>query len=50
MEGSTYKMLDNGKKLNIQCSVFSGKNAKYGLISMADVTNVQKFEMQRVSD
>jgi hypothetical protein len=44
MEGSTYIMESNGKKLNIQCSVFEGKNAKYGLISMADVSNVQMFE------
>ncbi len=44
MEGSTYKMVDNERKLNIQCSVFSGKKAKYGLISISDITNVQKFE------
>lgn len=50
MEGSTFKIESNGKKLNIQCSVFDGKNAKYGLISMSDVTNVQKFEKQRVED
>ena len=44
MEGSTYKIMSNNKKINIQCSVFEGKNEKYGLVSMADVTNVQNYE------
>ena len=42
MEGLTYKMQNNGKKLSIQCSVFLGKKAKFGLVSMSDVTNVLK--------
>ena len=40
MEGSTYKILNSDKKINIQCSVFEGKNAKFGLVSISDVTNV----------
>ena len=44
MEGSTYKIMSTNKKINIQCSVFEGKNEKYGLVSMADVTNVQNYE------
>ena len=40
MQGATFKIIKNQKKINIQCSVFEGKNEEYGLISMTDVTKV----------
>ena len=49
MEGLTYKIQNSDKKLNIQCTVYEGKNGEYGLITISDVTNVQKYEKQRVA-
>ncbi len=49
MQDSTFKIISNKNIINIQCSVFESNNIKYGLISVADVTNVQKFEKQRVT-
>ena len=49
MQDSTFKIISNNKNINIQCSVFESNNIKYALISVADVTNVQKFEKQRVT-
>ena len=48
MEGSTYKIIKNKKKINIRCSVFEGNKKKYGLISVAEVTKMQKFEKERM--
>lgn len=50
MQGSSYKIMSNKKKINLQCSVFQGNNETYGVISIVDVTNVQIFEKQRVAD
>ena len=49
MQDSTFKMISNKKIISIQCSVFESNGIKYGLISVADVTNVQKFEKLRVT-
>jgi|APCry1669190288_1035285.scaffolds.fasta_scaffold81367_1 signal transduction histidine kinase len=49
MQSSTYKILNSNKMINIQCSVFEGSHKIYGLISVSDVTNLQKFEKQRVA-
>lgn len=49
-EGLTYKMQNIDKKLSIQSTLLQGKNSKYGLISITDVTKVQMYEQQRVSD
>jgi K+-sensing histidine kinase KdpD len=50
MGGCTYKIQKNDKKINIQCTVFKTKNAKYGLISISDVSKLKKYEQQRVAD
>jgi hypothetical protein len=40
MEGTTYRIVNSSKKINIQCSVYESKKNKYGIISVADVTKV----------
>jgi hypothetical protein len=49
MQDSTFKIISNNKNINIQISVFESNSTKYGLISVVDVTNVQKFEKLRLA-
>ena len=47
---SSFKILDNKKKINIESTVFSGINKSFALITVSDITKVKLFEKAKQGD
>jgi signal transduction histidine kinase len=50
LEGLSYKIIDNKKKINIQSTIFSGIQSNFALITVSDITKVKLFEKSKQSD
>ena len=47
---SSFKILDNKKKINIESTVFSGITKSFALITVSDITKVKLFEKAKQGD